>query len=248
MNEIFEIEYIIKYYDVDSSNKASVVSLIEYMQEAATISSEKRGLGREYLQARGEGWILLQFKARMISLPKLGDKIIVRTWPKKSKGLYLIRQYEVVDENNNVLCVATSKWIIYSFINKLPVRLNDEILSKYTYSDRSVIDDTFNTIKDNGEYEKIVLDEVLYRDIDTNWHMNNIKYVRDVIESMDNDFLNKYTVDEYIIKYKHQLVYSNEFDICISKINNQEYMYYLKEKDTDLKDNNCEMYIKWKEK
>lgn len=248
MDGIFEIEYKIKHYDVDNTNKATILALAEYMQEAATISSEQCGLGRKYLQEKSEGWILLQSKVKIFSLPRLGDKIKVRTWPKKSKGIYIIRQYEILDEKDNQLCVSTSKWIIYSFINKLPVRLNDDILSKYTYSDRSVIEDTFNIIKDSGKYEKIVLQEVLYRDIDTNWHMNNIKYIRNIIESMDNEFLNKYTVDEYIIKYKHQLVYANKFDICINKVNEKEYMYYLKEKNVDLKDNNCEMYIKWKEK
>ncbi len=248
MENIFEKEYIIKYYDVDNTNNASVLSLVEYIQEAASLQSELSSAGREYLQEKGQGWILMQFKMKINSLPKLGDKIKVRTWPKEAKKIYIIRQYELLDENDNQLCIATSKWIMYSFINKLPVRFTEELTSKYSYNSRSVIDDDFNIPKDNEEYEIIKNDEVLYRDVDTNWHMNNIKYVRCIIESMDNDFLNKYTVDEYTIKYKHQLVYASKFKICVNKINEKEYSYYIKENNEDTKENNCEMYIKWKEK
>ena len=130
----------------------------------------------------------------------------------------------------------------------MPVRLKDGIANKFEFDDRKVIENEYISIKDNEKYDEVYSSEVLYRDVDTNWHMNNIKYLKYVVDSIDIDFLNKYSVEEYSIKYKHQLLYAQEFEICTNKISENEYMYYIKQLDKKLKDNNCELYIKWKEK
>ena len=69
MSNVFEKKYKIQYSDVDNSNYATIVSLAEYMQEAASMHSEIYDIGRDYLTKNNMGWILLETRVNITKLP-----------------------------------------------------------------------------------------------------------------------------------------------------------------------------------
>lgn len=245
MLEKYEDKYKIKYFDIDKDNYATPSSIIEYMQEASSSHGEVVGCTMKFMQEKSFAWILIEKCVNIYKLPKLGDDIIIKTWSCGSRSLYAYRKYQVFNKDNELIADSNSKWIMFSTERKRPIKLSEEIFSMYARLG-DVTEEGFVDIKDNKTYDKIIKQTVLYRDVDTNWHMNNTKYIKEAIESMDNIFLDSYVVEKYSVKYIKQLVYSDNYNICIKKISNTEYMYYINQ-DSQNK-NNAEIYIKWKKK
>ena len=50
-------------------------------------------------------------------LPKLGEEVIIRTWPKPRNRLEFEREYEMLDVDNNLLVKGISNWCLID-INK----------------------------------------------------------------------------------------------------------------------------------
>lgn len=248
----FEKEYEIKYYDCKDKD-ITFSQLIKYTQETSTLHSALAGCNMEYLNKNKIGWILLENHCKMHKYPKMGEKITIKTWVNDIQKIYAFRNYEIVDEHNNLVLQSYTKWVLYSFEKKRPIKVTDEVKNMYTYVDeKSIYIDNINFDIDST-FDKIVQDVVLYKDVDTNWHMNNVSYIKAVSEAMGQDFLDNYEVQDCLLKYNHQLIYNTQFNICVNKINDLEYIYNVKENkienETKRKNsNNTDVYIKWRKK
>lgn len=245
MIEKFEDKYIIKYLDIDKTGYATPISIIDYMQEASSMHGEVTGCTIQYMFEKEFVWILIEKCVNIFELPKLDEEITIRTWSCGNKGLYAYRKYEVYNSDNKLIANANSKWIMYSTSRKRPVKIDDETMKLY-YTVGDISDEGFVHFEDDKHYDKITKQTVYYKDIDTNWHMNNKKYIKLAIESMDSEFLDKHILEKYSVKYIKQLMYTEKYNICMKKISDSEYMYYINQ-DNEPK-NNCEIYIKWKQR
>ncbi len=245
----FEKEYTVKYYDC-KDNYITFPTLIKYTQETSTLHASIAGCDMEYLNKNKIGWILLENHCRMHKYPKLGERIKIKTWVNDMQKLFAFRHYEIVDEHDNLILQSYTKWLLYSFEKMRPIKVPDEITNMYTYTDKtSIYIDNIDFNMDT--YDKIVQDVVLYKDVDTNWHMNNVSYINAVLESMNKEFLDNYEIAQCLIKYNHQLIYNTVFNICMKKINDLEYIYNINEEKNEKeikKKSNTDIYIKWRRK
>ena len=55
---MFEFEAKIRYSEVDSDGKLSLLGLLNYFQDCSTFQSEELGVGIEYLKEKGLLWAL----------------------------------------------------------------------------------------------------------------------------------------------------------------------------------------------
>lgn len=240
----FEQEYIIKYYDCNNGY-ISFPQIIKYMQEASTLHSTIMGCGVDYLNENNMGWILLENHCQIYKYPKMGEKIKIITWVNEMERLYVFRHYEIVDELGNIILQSSTKWIIYSFEKMRPAKISEEIKNMCKYSnDKTIFIENVNL--DIDAYSKITTDTVLYQDTDTNWHMNNVIYIKKALESMEKSFLEKYDVEQCLVKYNHQLKYNEQFKIYMKKISEYEYIYNIT--DENSKNGNAQIYVKWRSK
>ena len=185
--------------------------------------------------------------------PKVNEKFKVKTWVNKMEKIYAIRHYQIEDEKGNVILQSYTKWIMYSFERLRPIKILQEVDDMFEYTDKT-------TVKiDNINFDNVQVKEsetknsiVRYKDIDTNWHMNNVSYINAALETMGKEFLDSNEVVECKVEYRHQLLYNTAFSIEKNKINDLEYIYYIKKvqkEDEKLqKGNNANIYIKWRRK
>lgn len=250
MSEVFEKEYIVKYYDCTQNDQIDLGELIRYMQETSTQHTSKLGCGVEYLNKNRYGWVLLQNHIKTYRYPKLNEKIIVRTWVNNMEKLYALRHYEIVDEQGNIVLQSYTRWILYSFERLRPIKIPQEVTDMFIYSDKKTVQ--IDDVDFKNEY--VVTDKkesvVLYKDIDTNWHMNNVAYIKEALQTMGKDFLDCNEVCECLVEYRHQLLYNEKFEIDVKKVKDNEYIYGIKVNESGKmqKNNNADIYIKWRKK
>ena len=97
----YEEKFLIGYGEVDEHNRMRISSLLNFLQDVATMHSKSIGYGTTECMNRKIGWFLLSWQIKMFSYPQGDTGIQVRTWSRKFKGCHAFRTFEVVDENDN---------------------------------------------------------------------------------------------------------------------------------------------------
>ena len=180
-------------------------------------------------------------------MPEYGEKIIVKTWPHSIESLCTYRQFEVLDEKGNQIAKATSRWIIYSFEKMRPIRLSDELKEMYALVDDVVLPNEFEKMDNVSSNADFTYDGIIeFRDVDVNWHMNNVRYIRKFMEAMSPEFLDKYEVDFYDIQYIHQMKADDNYTIYVKKVNEDEYIYNMIKQGNEEGKVNSSAHIKWR--
>lgn len=229
MDYHFSQKFFIGYSDIDRNNKIKLSKVVDLLQNTATSHSKTVGYGTEEMMQRKQGWLVLAWKVKIIKYPTADMYVEVRTWSKKNKGLHAYRDFEIVDENGNALILAMSSWVLYDLETKRPSRDLTEMLEKYGAIDRDALDDGFTKLGIGNEQSNIVEQaEIIVgkRDIDTNGHTNNAKYLDFMMEAFPDDL----EIGEIELEYKKQAMYGEklavEFDgeFCTIKNENSEIM------------------------
>lgn len=195
-------KYLVGYSDVDKNNRMKLSRIVDMLQNVATWHSKSIGYGTSEMMKLKWGWLVIAWKIKILEYPVADEEIEIRTWSKPQKGLHAYRDFEIVDKDNKTLVLVESSWILYDLENKRPLRLPEEMMEKYGSIDRNALDGEISKAKDekiNGETLEIT---VTKRDIDTNHHVNNAKYLEFFEEILPENILPK----EIEVHYRHQTI------------------------------------------
>lgn len=217
---VFEHMYTIDYIDIDENNHLTLRNFIKYMQEIAGEHSSSVGYGLDDLIKVNMAWIILNWRVKIFSSPGCKDKIIIKTWVRKFDKIYSFREFEVYDVYNNLIAIASSKWVLKNHASKTIVRISPDIVSAYNCVDKSVFEDDFD--------KKIVVPEsvdssyeyiVQRRDIDTNHHVNNLYYIDFAYEALPDEVYNNCVFKCVEVFYKKEITYKSKIVCCYSCVN-----------------------------
>jgi len=204
---VMEREYTIHYYEIDYRKRALITSLMNYFEDIAILQSEKQGVGMDYLKEKSIAWVLYKWDIKIHKHPTYGDRLRVRTYPYSFFKFYAYRKFEILDENGAAMVSANSMWLLVNTKTRKPVKIPDEIYAAYSLSkdDSSPLD--FQDIEALTGEEHVKTFYVRYSDIDTNRHVNNVKYVDWAIESMPQDLVLNYALKRIAVTYKKETTY-----------------------------------------
>ncbi|MFR5733300.1 MAG: acyl-[acyl-carrier-protein] thioesterase [Clostridium sp.] len=102
-----------RYSEVDEDRKLSLTGVINYMQDCSTFQSEDLNMGIDYLAEKHRAWLLSSWQIVVDRYPKLGERIVVSTWPYDFKGIYGYRNFTIQDPEGSYLVRANSNWFFF---------------------------------------------------------------------------------------------------------------------------------------
>jgi len=223
----FEMEYRIHYYDVNSQKKASITSLLNYFNDIAFVQSEKMGVGIDYLKENNLAWVLLRWDVKVDRYPLFNEKIIIKTEPYFFKKFYAYRWFDIKNNNGLEIVNAKSQWILINPDKKRPVKINDYIYKVYNVNrDKNDV----LPIEDPKELSNVDLEkqfDVRYCDLDTNHHVNNVKYVSWALEAIPLEIILNYTLHRLKVRYEKETTYGKTIKVLSQAIPDQENIIYL---------------------
>jgi len=196
-------EYNIRSYECDKHENIRLLTLMNILQDIADSNADKMGVGYDFCVKNNLAWVAANYHVKILRTPKLHEKIIINSWPSEERKLSAIRDYEILDEQGNVIVQASTQWVLIDFTTKRPQLLRAK-LPHY---------EILNEKADAFEFKNIVVPEqfnfekdfvVRFDDIDVNNHVNNAVYPLWFSESVDCDFRNTYTVCELEIIFKKE--------------------------------------------
>ena len=227
----FTSNFRIGFTHIGTDNLISNKGILSILEETAGIHSSSIGYGLNDIPNTNISWVLLNWKVQVIKRPKYLDKVTVKTWARFKTKIYTYRDFEVYDENNNLLIIATSKWIFINTEKQSIAKIEDSFYEKYLPEDKSVFGIVELPKLKEPENSKETFEYCIKRsDIDVNGHMHNTNYLSLAYEALPENIYNNSNFNDFEILYKKEIKFADTVKILYT-FENGIHILTIKSKD-----------------
>ena len=201
-----EHEFYIGFRDINHSNELTNTAILAYLENMGGKHSDLIGNGINSNTTCT--WILLAWKVRFFKRPKFGDTIKIETWSREMEKFYAYRDYKVYNEQGEVICIGTSKWVYIDIEKGKIIKVSEEVQKLYQ-SEKiyafSEEESKFNKLvepKTNLSYIEFKISRNM---IDTNQHLHNIYYLDIAKEALPEEVYLQKEFSDFEIMYKKEI-------------------------------------------
>lgn len=218
----FKREYFIGAREIGINNKLTNYGILAFLEDIAGIHSDNVGYGVKDVAEKKKAWILMDWKLQVIKRAGFGEKIIVKTWAKtmSKPQFYTYRDFEVYNEKEELIAIATSKWVFLDIEKERISKIDLEVLKLYNPDDKCVFGvEEIEKINIPDNFENVTEYQVKRFDIDVNRHMHNLNYINLAYEALPEEVYNTQEFDNVRVTYKHQIKLGDSVKCYYSKSN-----------------------------
>ena len=206
---IFERNARVDISKVNSNALITNKGMLSLLENVACMHSDTAGCGIIDIPRTHLSWVQLNWKVKIFKRLNYGGTVTIRTWARNATKVSTLRDFEVLDEQGNVIAKAMSKWVLINIQTEKLERVTDEILFKYNPELEKFAfgpDEDFEKLKEQENYAREVKYSVKRSDIDVNNHMHNINYLDLANEALPDDiYFNSKEFDFFQISYKKEI-------------------------------------------
>lgn len=210
--EKFKRAYEINSSQCDKNGQLRLRTLFNFFQDLADFHADEMGLGFHFCTMHGIGWIGGAYHVQINRLPVWEDKIILSTWPSDTTAVTGIRDFQMTDENGNVLINASSQWVLVDTQKMRPVSVVKHV-GAYELVRERALETAFSSLPLLERMNKKVCVSIRRDDIDINNHVNNAVYPSIVIDSLPDEFLQAHVLAELEVDFKRPAKWGDTFQI-----------------------------------
>jgi medium-chain acyl-[acyl-carrier-protein] hydrolase len=217
-------QYEVLFYHLDRKGFASIKSINNFIQATVTKHGRVLSANIEDLSEKNLTWVFSRFHIKMKTYPKCFDHVIIDTWRSGSKSCFAFREFDIYDEKENFIGVATASAALIDTKTRKPVEMPEFIKDQFAPDLGRAIQDNFEKLPvlEKPEHEKVF--QVRINDIDLNNHVNNTSYMDWIIESLPKEILMDYIILEIEINYLAEVFYGESIisQSSLSKSNDEK--------------------------
>ncbi|MCQ2482769.1 MAG: thioesterase [Clostridia bacterium] len=220
-NSFTSYKFFVKGTDCDVNDEILLNNLVGYMQEAADISASEMGLDALVLNKNNWCWLIISTKIRINRLPRWRENIEIRTWSRGINRVFWEREYEILSSEGEVLCEATSNWIIADWSTHHPVIPSREEFfnSDYVMNERRLFSEDLLRLR-APKFESLNLTPVIikyadYSELDRNRHVNNSRYLAWFEDAMHKCDIDIKSIGEFTIEYQSEVKEGSKVSIYV---------------------------------
>ena len=220
----FEQNFKIGIREIGLKNEITNYGILSFLEDIATNHSDTVGYGVKDIPIRKGAWLLMDWELEVKSRPAFNENLIINTSvvSLEKPSFHCYRNFEVYDQNNNLVATATSKWIFFNFkVNKI-TKLNYEIMDLFK-PEGNVLESEKKLVKlkEPNSYKSVLEYQVKRADIDVNKHVNNLNYLKLAYEALPEDVYFGDELNNLRITYKNQIKLGDRVKCFYSKEGNK---------------------------
>lgn len=218
--------------DIGKDNTIKNRAILEILENVGSYHSDKVGYGALDIENTKLSWILLDWKLKVIKRPIYGQTLTVNTWGRNMQKFFTYRDYEILDENNNLCVIATSKWALINIETGKLERMTDDIINKYQPEEKEVfLDEKLDKVNIPDSFDTSFKYTVKRRDIDLNFHMHNLYYLDLAYEVLPEEIYEQRPFDKIRITYKKEIKLGDTIYCKYKKQDNKNIVVITDEED-----------------
>lgn len=214
--------FTIRSYDVDFQRHLRPDVLCSYLQEVASEHALSLGVGYLQLEKQKMFWVLSRLLLKVEKMPAWHEEITIETWAKGTDRLFALRDFRVRNADGEVLCTATSYWLILHMDSRRPVR-PDHFFSRLKHEEDAV-EAVADKLAEASPASPLYSLEVQYADLDHNRHVNNLRYIAWMFNCFDLDFYAQHQLREMQINFLLEVREGAQLSICCEQQTDQHFL------------------------
>lgn len=196
-------KYRIEPQYVDFTDRVSVSSICDLVLHAAGEDAHMRGFGIDALADNNYGWVLSRMAIELDYMPVEYSEFTLYTWISDYNRLSSTRNFSLVDGEGREFGRAVSQWCMIDYATRMPVDMNT--MAKAHEGNMVDAPSPCERPRRIGVVtsEPIVEHRVVYSDIDFNRHMNTMRYIDIIFDTLPIDIpeqLNAFRLDMNFMK------------------------------------------------
>lgn len=245
MNHIWESITHIRAFDVDANDRLKVSTIFDYFQDAASNDAERLNFGYSEFIPKGLFWVLSWMKVECLQFPKFGDEIKIQTWGKRQHKLYSLRDYLMLNSDEEIICKGTSAWLLLDIKTLRPKILTELYPDLKLLDSKDALTDLPQKIKSPDKLESVIISEIKYSDIDLNQHTNNAKYIEMMLDCFNEEFHKNHKVKSLTVSFNSETKYADQVELSKGKISTNSSTDYIEAKNMTTGKSVFQSIIEW---
>ncbi len=202
MEPIYQQEITLTENHVDRYGRAKPSILLYFMQEAAGQHCHLLAADHDTLSQKHLFWAVTRSRVQVTRLPRLGERITLKTWPMPTTRVAYPRAVAAYDAEGTELFRAISLWVLMDSRTRamvLPGKSGVEVAGSLTGTELSAP----RAIPVQA-MEHTAERTVGYTLLDRNGHMNNTYYLDWVDDLLPSSFHENHPVREFTVCYLNE--------------------------------------------
>ena len=233
MSKTFSKDYTITCYEADANKLMRPTAMLDLMQEAAGINATTLGFGYDEMMSSNTAWVLSRINVKFINTPKWREEVNLKTRHKGMSKLFNLRDFILSDKEGNPMILATTSWLIIDMNTRRLVRNSDLALND-TAMDAIATPADKVVVPVDVEPELVRKHPVTWSEIDTNGHVNNVKYAVWAIDAVKAEDIKEKPLKELLINYDAEVMPGDVVKISRVRQETEEgIIYYITGKVAD---------------
>ncbi|MCL2093564.1 MAG: thioesterase [Treponema sp.] len=189
MENVFDRKYQMRYFEMNKKGVASPTTILTLLEETAAEHCYNIDYSLYSLKNLNIGWVLVSGVMDMVRYPKYKENIIIRTWLSKYTTVKGYRENIIYDEDGGIIGKAQGVWVFFDIDKRKPVPIISQIKTKWGLNPEISHEVDLDTIKDIPDSQHQTEFDILQTDVDSNKHVNNIKYLSWLLDSLPEDII-----------------------------------------------------------
>ncbi|KAK4351111.1 hypothetical protein RND71_030424 [Anisodus tanguticus] len=221
---VYRQSFVIRSYEIGPDKTATMETIMNLLQETALNHVANSGVGSNGFGATREMslrkliWVVTRIHIQVEQYSSWGDVVEIDTWVDAAGKNGMRRDWIIRDSNtHNIITKATSTWVIMNRetrrLSKIPEQVKAEVQPFYInrFAIPTAQIDSEKIEKLNDETAQIISSSLAPRwsDMDANQHVNNVKYIGWILESVPRNVLENCDLMSLTLEYRRECRLSN---------------------------------------
>ena len=201
---VCERRYRLSDATCDFERNVKFSEILSMFQDVAVEHATMLNTGFDAMRQRGFFWVLTRVSFSVLRRPRVGETLVVRTFPEPPLPLQCHRVYTIETPRGERLVNGYSMWCVLDLArNRLTAIRNIGLAdpAQYVKKDFSA---QLDKILPGSCIELAYVKTVRLSDLDANLHMNNVRYADAVLDAFSREEFEHHSVRSVQINYLAQ--------------------------------------------
>nr|GMD18492.1 palmitoyl-acyl carrier protein thioesterase, chloroplastic-like [Ipomoea batatas] len=203
---------VIRSYEVGPDKTATIETILNLLQETALNHVWMSGLlsdgfgATHGMMKNNLIWVVSRMQVQVDNYPIWGEVMEINTWVGASGKNGMRRDWLLTSKATGlVFARATSTWVMMNQKTRRLSKMPDEVraeISPWFIEKQAIPEENpvkIDKLDNNATYPK-------RSDLDMNHHVNNVKYVRWMLETIPDQFLEAHQLSNIILEYRREWI------------------------------------------
>ena len=187
----------------DDTSMLGIASVFDIFQDYATLHADIHDIGPEGMHRRKAFWIITKTKIKINRLPIVMNDVNINTWIQAPERASCERDYSIT-AGDETLVYGRSIWAVMSRERGRPIPMK-ELYPVVDFDEPRPDKEAFTKIDKNFDGADVLGDyTVKSTDIDIGGHMNNVHYIRAMLNCFSTSEIKEMNITELEVNFISQ--------------------------------------------